>query len=62
MPREKNVVAFSIKSAVSAFNRINTYTNGLKGEAPHITALGFEFYEYKNDNVFTFNALNIINH
>ena len=49
-------------SAVSAFNRINTYTNGLKGEAPHITALGFEFYEYKNDNVFTFNALNIINH
>ena len=49
-------------SAVSAFNRINTYTNGLKGEATHITALGFEFYEYKNDNVFTFNALNIINH
>ena len=42
-------------SAVSVFNRINTYTNGSKGVAPHITALGFEFYEYKSDNVFTFN-------
>ena len=46
-------------SAVSAFNRVNTYTNGSKGVAPHITALGFEFYEYKSDNVFTFNELNM---
>ena len=42
-------------SAVSAFNRVDTYTDGSEGEAPHITALGFKFYEYKSDNVFTFN-------
>jgi len=43
-------------SAVSAFNRVDTYTDGSEGEAPHITALGFKFYEYKSDNVFTFNT------
>lgn len=42
-------------NAVSAFNRVDTYTDGSEGEAPHITALGFKFYEYKSDNVFTFN-------